>query len=189
MRMTLVHRTTATAAAIAASALLLTACGGEKQASPAGWKTLHTKKVDVGYPDGYKELPAGERSKNTDAEAVLTEDGTSTVRISVALDFAQTSRLDMAVLVAEGVYEVGGTPKGEKDVKIPGAKEARQVAHEFASSGEDGTPAKGTPMTAVDVVGMDGSDRPWDVRVIAPKGKLSPDELKKIVNTIKVVTG
>ncbi|MFF7728221.1 hypothetical protein [Streptomyces sp. NPDC008001] len=183
------RRAAAAAATTALAGLLVAGCGSEKggeAAAPEGWRTLDAQQVSVAYPKGFEELPKDKLPKSATAEADLVEDGKTVARVVAQVRFMQTSDLDMAVEGAGAAYEFGGTPKGKKDVKVSGTSAARRIDHEFKSSGKDGSPPRGTRMTAVDVVGMDKEDHPWVVRVTAPQEKLSQDDLDRIVGSIKV---
>ncbi|CAM5423898.1 hypothetical protein SABIM44S_01962 [Streptomyces abikoensis] len=164
-------------------------CGSEKNdgaAVPEGWQTLEAQQVSVACPKGFKELAKDRLPKSATAEADLTEDGKTIARIVAQVEFMKTSDLDLAVAGAEAQYTFGGTAKGKEDITVSGASRATRIDHEFKSSGADGSPPRDTDMTAVDIVGMDKKDKPWVVRVTAPKGRLSQDDLDEIVKSIKV---
>ncbi|MGK5547274.1 hypothetical protein ACSNOH_21435 [Streptomyces sp. URMC 127] len=186
---TTVRRAAAAAATTALAGLLMAGCGSEKSGGPAvpeGWQTLDAQQVSVAYPKGFKALAEDRLPGSVTAEADLTEDGKTVARIIAQVEFMKTSDLDMAVAGAETQYTFGGTAKGKEDITVSGARRATRIDHEFKSSGADGSPPRDTDMTAVDVVGMDKKDKPWIVRVTAPKGKLSQDDLDEILKSIKV---
>ncbi|QLE73705.1 hypothetical protein FGW37_20870 [Streptomyces rectiverticillatus] len=186
---TTARRATAAAATTALLGALVVGCGSEKSAEaavPEGWRTLDAQQVSVAYPKGFKELAKDKLPKTATAEADLVEGGKTVARIVAQVKFMKTSDLDMAVAGAEAPYELGGTPKGKEDIKVAGAGKAVRIDHEFKSSGEDDSPPRDTEMTAVDIVGMDKDDRPWVVRITAPKGKLSQDDLDGVIKSVKV---
>ncbi|GGX89398.1 hypothetical protein [Streptomyces hiroshimensis] len=183
------RRAAAAAATTALLGALVVGCGSEKSggaAAPEGWETLDAQQVSVAYPKGFKELGKEKLPKFATAEADLVEGGKTVARIVAQVEFMKTSDLDMAVSGADAQYTFGATPQDKEDIKVPGTDRAVRINHGFKSSGEGDSPPRDTEMTAVDVVGMDKSDKPWVVRVTAPKGKLSQDDLDEILKSIKV---
>ncbi|WP_063804376.1 hypothetical protein [Streptomyces roseifaciens] len=186
---TTVRRAAAAAATTALAGLLMTGCGSAKSggaALPEGWQTLDAQQVSVAYPKGFKELAKDRLPKSATAEADLVEGGKTVVRIIAQVEFMKTSDLDLAVAGADAQYTFGGAAKGKEDIKVSGTSRATRIDHEFESSGAGGSPPRGTGMTAVDIVGMDKNDKPWVVRITAPKGKLSQADLDEILKSIKV---
>ncbi|MER5180252.1 hypothetical protein ABT009_18080 [Streptomyces sp. NPDC002896] len=177
---------------VCAAALLLTGCGGGDQDAgsvPSGWGTLKTKGVDVSYPKGsggYVEQSAAERSKHNAAAAVRTENGTTVSTITVQLDFTNADSAEEAAIAAEAGVQLGSTLKGEKDVKLAGTDEAKRVDFEFSSTGEKGTPPKGTRIQGVILTGLDSRKKTFAVRIDAQKGALDDADLKKIIDSVQV---
>jgi hypothetical protein len=164
--------------------------GGSNSASvPDGWGTLRTKGVDVSYPkgaDGYREQSDAERSKYNAAAAVRTENGTTVSIITIQLDFTQADSAEQAAIAAEAGIQMGASVKGDKDVKLSGADEAKRIDFTFKSAGQDGDPPKGTPVKGVILTGLDSSDKTFAVRIDAVEGKLPDADLDKIVKSVEV---
>ncbi|MFB6714761.1 MULTISPECIES: hypothetical protein [unclassified Streptomyces] len=180
------------AAAAAIGLTLLTGCGGDAAALPEGWGKLDTKSLSVGYPEnkGYKEQSAADRAKANAAVALKEEDGLRSGMVSVQLDFATgVDDAGEAAAAAGAGIGLGATRKNTSDVRLAGAesaREARRIDYEFTSSGEDRTPAPGTPMTGVVVAGVDSKHVPFAVRINAVKGSLSRQDLDAFVDSITV---
>ncbi|MFJ5719169.1 hypothetical protein [Streptomyces sp. NPDC093149] len=180
------------AAAAAIGLTLLTGCGGDAAALPEGWGKLDTKSLSVGYPEnkGYKEQSAADRAKANAAVALKEEGGLHSGMVSVQLDFATgvDDAAEAAAAAGAGIG-LGATRKNTSDVRLAGvesAREARRIDYEFTSSGEDRTPAPGTPMTGVVVAGVDSKHVPFAVRINAVKGSLSRQDLDAFVDSITV---
>ncbi|MGY6023135.1 hypothetical protein [Streptomyces spinosirectus] len=170
----------------------LAGCGGggsNSAAVPGGWGTLKTKGVDVSYPKGsggFREQPDAERSRYNAAAADRTENGRTVSIITVQLNFTQANSAEQAAIAAEAGIQMGASVKGDKDVKLAGADEAKRIDFSFKSTGQDGGPPKGTPVKGVILTGLDSSDKTFAVRVDAVEGKLSDADLDKIVKSVEV---
>lgn len=179
------------AVAVLAGALLV-GCGTEGNAAdvPEGWGTLDTRSLTVGYPEGYKEQPASERSKHNAAVALQTAGGQRTGMVSVQLDFATgVNSPEEAEAAAGAGVGLGSTHKGTSDVRLHGdekASEARRLDYEFTSTGEEQSPKKGTRMTGVLVAGLDSKGTCFAVRINAVKGALTDAQMDSFVNSITV---
>ncbi|MER6976298.1 hypothetical protein [Streptomyces carpinensis] len=172
-------------------AVLLTGCGPNDadSAAPDGWGTLRTRGVSVSYPkgpQGYVEQSAAERSRYNAAAAVRKESGRRVSTITVQLDFTQANSAGQAAIAAEAGIGMGAKVEGEKDVKLAGTDEARRVDFGFRSTGESGEPPKGTPVKGVILTGLDSAGRTFAVRIDAARGALSSENLKKIVDSVRV---
>ncbi|SFJ95335.1 hypothetical protein [Streptomyces pini] len=177
--------------ALAAAALLplLAGCGGQEAggaAIPGGWGTLETERLTVAHPGGYREQGEGERGEHNDAAAVLTEDGRTTGMVSVQLDFMKAGDPDMAATGAEARVQLGATPTGREEVEVEGTDGARRIDYEFTSTGERGTPGKGTRMRGVMVAGLDSRGKAFLVTVDTVEGGLSEADLDRIVDSVTV---
>lgn len=174
------------------AALLLTGCGGDGQEAdsvPGGWGTLKTKGVDVSYPKGsagYVERGADQRSEHNAAEAVRTEGGTIVSMITVQLGFTDADSAEEAAIAAEAGVQLGATLKGEKDVQLAGADEAKRVDFEFSSTGDENTPPKGTRLQGVILTGLDSREKTFAVRIDAKKGALDDADLSRIIDSVQV---
>jgi hypothetical protein len=156
---------------------------------PDDWGTLKTKGVDVSYPkgsDGYRQQSAAERGKYNAAAAVRTENGRTVSVITVQLDFTRANSAEQAAIAAEAGIQMGASVKGDKDVKLAGADEAKRIDFTFKSTGQDDDPPKGTPVKGVILTGLDSSDKTFAIRVDAVEGKLSDADLAKIVDSVEV---
>ena len=170
----------------------LAGCGGggsDSASVPDGWGTLRTKGVDVSYPKGaggYQEQSAAERSKYNAAAADRKENGKTVSIITVQLDFTRASSAEQAAIAAEAGIQMGASVKGDKDVKLSGADEAKRIDFSFKSTGQDDDPPKGTPVKGVILTGLDSSGKTFAVRIDAVQGKLSDADLNRIVKSVEV---
>ncbi|MGC2999409.1 hypothetical protein ACPF8X_13855 [Streptomyces sp. G35A] len=174
---------------LTAAALALTGCGGGDSGSaavPDGWGTLDTKGVSVSYPEGYREQGAGDRARFNAAAAERTEGGRTVSLITVQLGFTEAGTAEQAAIAAEAGIQMGADVKGQKEVELSGTDEARRIDFTFEATGEDGGPAKGTPVDGVILTGLDSSDRTFAVRVDTQRGKLSDADLRRIVESVEV---
>lgn len=179
------------AVAAALGLTLLTGCGGTDAATvPEGWGTLDTESVSVGYPEdrGYAPQPAAERSKANAAVALKEEGGLRTGMVSVQLDFATgVSDAGEAAAAAGAGIGLGTTRTDTADVRVAGeegARDVRRIDYEFTSTGEKGTPRKGTRMTGVLVAGVDSEGAPFAIRINAVKGTLTDADLNTFTTSI-----
>ncbi|MFD7535911.1 hypothetical protein [Streptomyces sp. NPDC059819] len=178
-----------TAAALAAvlGGALLTGCGGsDGEAKEGGWPELDAQQVTLNHPETYKLVDKRDLPKGVAAEADVKEGTVQSARIYVQTKFMQAGDVDMAALGASTMYEFGGTPTDQKDIEVKGTDRAKLQSYTFASSGKDNSPARGTRMVGINVVGMDHEADPWVVRITAPQGKISHADLDKIVKSIRV---
>ncbi|NWF29690.1 hypothetical protein HW130_26120 [Streptomyces sp. PKU-EA00015] len=189
------HRRTARralAAVVLAAAVSLTAACGNGPAGaevPEGWPRLTTDSVTVAHPPAFKEQGAGKRSKFNAATATLEEGGRTVAMISVQLDYTNADSVEEAAIGAEAGIALGATLEGQEDLRVAGpekARDAKRIDFTFTSTGERGTPAKGTRVAGVIVAGLDSGESAYAVRIDAAEGRLSPDELKKIIDSIAV---
>ncbi|EPJ35219.1 hypothetical protein STAFG_7781 [Streptomyces afghaniensis 772] len=81
---------------------------------------------------------------------------------------------------------MGADVKGQKDVELAGADEAKRIDFTFEATGEDGGPAKGTPVEGVILAGLDSTDSAFAIRVDAQKGSLSDGDLDRIIDSVEV---
>ncbi|MFJ8462707.1 hypothetical protein [Streptomyces swartbergensis] len=175
------------AAALLTTAVALTGCGSSEAGSvPDGWGTLRTKGVDVSYPKGYEEHSAGERGKHNAAAAVRTEGGRKVSVITVQLGFTEANSAEQAAIAAEAGIRMGADVKGQKDVELAGADEAKRIDFTFKATGEDGGPPKGTPVQGVILAGLDSTDSAFAVRIDAQRGALPDGDLDRIVDSVEV---
>ncbi|MEU0248902.1 hypothetical protein ABZ192_32180 [Streptomyces sp. NPDC006235] len=175
------------AAALLTASVALTGCGSSDAGSvPDGWGTLRTKGVDVSYPKGYEEQSAGERGKHNAAAAVRTEGGRKVSVITVQLRFTEANSAEQAAIAAEAGIQMGADVKGQKDVELAGADEAKRIDFTFEATGEDGGPPKGTPVEGVILAGLDSADTAFAVRVDAQRGSLPDGDLDRIIDSVEV---
>ncbi|MFK0167216.1 hypothetical protein ACIQU5_00280 [Streptomyces sp. NPDC090306] len=183
-------RRTLVAAGLLTAALALTGCGGDDAgAVPDGWGTLDTKGVSVSYPEGsggFRAQTDAERDKHNAAAAERDESGRTVALMTVQLDFTRAKSAEQAAIAAEAGIALGAKVTSDKDVRLAGTDEARRVDFTFTATGEDGGPAKGTPVEGVILTGLDSSGKTFAVRVDAQRGKLSDAELTKIVKSVEV---
>ncbi|MFD3971617.1 hypothetical protein [Streptomyces cyaneofuscatus] len=182
--------------------LALTGCGDDADAAadgkapvPAGWSTLDTDSLSVGYPkdQGYVEQPAAERSRSNAAVALKVEDGIRTGMVSVQLNFA-TGVSDAAEAAAAAGAGIGlsSTRKATEDVRLAGpstardARDARRIDYDFTADGKEDTPNRGTPMTGVLVAGVDSGGVPFVVRLNAARDTVDGEDLDAFVGSITV---
>ncbi|MFF7728204.1 hypothetical protein [Streptomyces sp. NPDC008001] len=169
------------------ASVLVAGCGSEQPAAaPQDWKSLDAQRLSVSYPPAFTELGAAERGKHTAAAAALADGGRTVGKIGVQLDFTTATSAETAAIGAEASIQLGSTLKGQKKIDVRGTGDARRVDYEFTSTGEQNTPAKGTRMTGVDIVGMDKKDEAFLVRINAVKGRLSDGDIEKIVESVRV---
>ncbi|MEV5355148.1 hypothetical protein [Streptomyces sp. NPDC052693] len=177
------------AAALLTTAVALTGCGSSGSGAaevPDGWGTLRTKGVDVSYPKGYAQQSAAERGKHNAAAAVRTEGGRKVSVITVQLGFTEAASAEQAAIAAEAGIQLGAKVRGQKDVELAGADEAKRIDFSFAATGEDGGPAKGTPVEGVILTGLDSSDTAFAIRVDAARGTLPEADLDRIIDSVEV---
>jgi hypothetical protein len=186
-------RTLRTVAGAALAGALLVGCGqGEDSAAsvPQGWGTMDTDRLSVSYPQGFKELGAGERSESDAAAAERMAGGETVGGIYVEFDFSTgVHSADDAAVAAESRVQVGGTPGKTTDVTVAGpdgSVEAKRITYAFTSDGSDGMPAKGTRVSGTMVTGLDSTDKPFLVTVNAKNGLLSESDVKSIVESIEL---
>ncbi|MFF8842682.1 hypothetical protein ACF08N_08085 [Streptomyces sp. NPDC015127] len=182
----------ALASAVLAAALSLTAACGNGSAGaevPEGWSELDTASVTVAHPPEFREQGAAERSKFNAAAATLEEGGRTVAMISVQLNYTNADSVEEAAIGAEAGIALGSTLKGQEDLRVAGpekVRDAKRIDFAFTSTGEQGTPAKGTRVAGVIVAGLDSNESTYAVRIDAAEGQLSDDELKKIIDSIAV---
>jgi hypothetical protein len=177
------------AAALLTTVVALTGCGSSGSGAgsvPEGWGTLKTKGVDVSYPKGYEEQSAAERGRHNAAAAVRTEDGRKVSVITVQLGFTEANSAEQAAIAAEAGIQLGAKVAGQKDVELAGADEAKRIDFSFTATGEDGGPAKGTPIEGVILTGLDSSDTTFAIRVDARQGSLPDGDLDRIIDSVEV---
>ncbi|MFC9128948.1 hypothetical protein ACFT4A_19145 [Streptomyces sp. NPDC057099] len=177
------------AAAALLTAMALTGCGGSGSGGssvPDGWGTLKTKGVDVSYPKGYEEQSAAERGKHNAAAATRTEDGKKASVVTVQLGFTEANSAEQAAIAAEAGIQLGADVKGQKDVELAGTDEAKRIDFTFKATGEDGGPAKGTPVQGVILTGLDSKDGTFAIRIDAQEGSLPEKDLDRIVDSVEV---
>ncbi|CAL9560617.1 hypothetical protein [Streptomyces sp. enrichment culture] len=177
------------AAALLTTAVALTGCGSSNSGAasmPDGWGTLKTKGVDVSYPEGYAEQSAAERGKHNAAAAVRTEDGRKVSVITVQLGFTEANSAEQAAIAAEAGIQLGAKVEGQKDVELAGTDEAKRIDFSFEATGEDGGPAKGTPVRGVILTGLDSSDTTFAIRIDAARGTLPDGDLDRIIDSVEV---
>ncbi|MEU9197059.1 hypothetical protein [Streptomyces hundungensis] len=167
---------------------LLAGCGASDHAGEEsnGWPALDARQVTLNHPATYRALDKDHLPKGVAAEADVQEGSVQVARIYVQTKFMEAGDLDMAALGASTMYEFGGTPTDQKDIEVKGTDKARMQSYAFESSGKENSPPRGTQMVGVNVVGMDREREPWVVRITAPKGKIAPADLDKIVKSIRV---
>ncbi|MEU8525001.1 MULTISPECIES: hypothetical protein [Streptomyces] len=175
----------------AALALALTGCGGTddegaKATVPEGWSELTTKGVDVAYPPAFKPQSDAERSDYNAAAATLTEGDRRVGIITVQLNFTTAHSAEQAAIAAEAGVQLGSKVQPTKKVEIAGTDDARRIDFEFVSVGDKGQPVRGAKIHGTIVTGLDSKDKTFAIRVDAQQGKISDDELAKIVASIEV---
>ncbi|MGK5547291.1 hypothetical protein ACSNOH_21520 [Streptomyces sp. URMC 127] len=106
--------------------------------------------------------------------------------MAVQTSFMEAGDLDLAALGAEATYAVGAASKETKDIKVGGANVRRIDYNPQASNGLDHSPPEGTTVDGTDVVGMDAEDKPFLVRIIRKQGAVSPSDIDKIVESVRV---
>lgn len=177
------------AAALLTTALALTGCGDTDSGAgsvPEGWGTLETKGVDVSYPKGYTEQSAAERGGHNAAAAVRTEGGKKVSVITVQLAFTEANSPEQAAIAAEAGIQMGADVKGQKDVELAGADGAKRIDFSFKATGEDGGPARGTPVDGVILAGLDSKDTTFAIRIDAEQGSLPDGDLDRIIDSVEV---
>ncbi|BCL22713.1 hypothetical protein ACPCBX_16895 [Streptomyces tuirus] len=177
------------AAALLTTALALTGCGDTGSGAgsvPEGWGTLKTKGVDVSYPKGYTEQSAAERGEHNAAAAVRTQGGKKVSVITVQLAFTEADSPEQAAIAAEAGIQMGADVKGQKDVELAGADGARRIDFSFKATGEDGGPARGTPVEGVTLAGLDSKDTAFAIRIDAEQGSLPDGDLDRIIDSVEV---
>ncbi|MGW0293911.1 hypothetical protein [Streptomyces tuirus] len=177
------------AAALLTTALALTGCGATDSGAgsvPEGWGTLKTKGVDVSYPKGYTEQSAAERGRHNAAAAVRTQGGKKVSVITVQLAFTEANSPEQAAIAAEAGIQMGADVKGQKDVELAGADGARRIDFSFKATGEDGGPARGTPVEGVILAGLDSKDTAFAIRIDAEQGALPDGDLARIIDSVEV---
>jgi hypothetical protein len=177
------------AAALLTTAVALTGCGSSDSGTgsvPEGWGTLRTKGVDVSYPKGYEEQSAAERGKHNAAAAVRTEGGKKVSVVTVQLGFTEANSAEQAAIAAEAGIQMGADVKGQKDVELAGTDGAKRIDFSFKATGEDGGPAKGTPVEGVILAGLDPDDTAFAVRIDAQQGSLPDGDLDRIIDSVEV---
>ncbi|MFH9010380.1 hypothetical protein ACH4C6_03310 [Streptomyces sp. NPDC017943] len=177
------------AAALLTTALALTGCGDPDPGAgsvPDGWGTLRTKGVDVSYPEGWQEQSAAERGGHNAAAAVRTEGGRKSAVLTVQLGFTEAGSAEQAAIAAEAGIQMGAKVEGQKDVDLAGTDDAKRIDFSFEATGEDGGPAKGTPVKGVVLTGLDSSDTAFAVRIDARRGALPAGDLDRIIDSVQV---
>ncbi|MEU6176874.1 hypothetical protein [Streptomyces coeruleorubidus] len=91
-----------------------------------------------------------------------------------------------AAIAAEAGIQMGVDIKGQKDVELAGADDAKRIDFTFEATGEDGGPPKGTPVQGAILAGPDSADSAFAVRVDARQGSLSDGEPDRIVDSVQV---
>ena len=178
----------ATAAGVAV--LLLAGCGGGGSAAttPKGWGTLHTDRLSVAYPKGFKEAPVRTGNPYEVARAALTEGGTVVGTMSVEFDFGTGMHdADTAATGAEARIQLGATPVKTTKIKVAvpgGSEEARQITYTSTSRGRQGSPPKGTKLDGVMLTGVDTRERPYLITVSSKQGTLSSRDISDIVDSV-----
>ncbi|MEH6374114.1 hypothetical protein V7793_07160 [Streptomyces sp. KLMMK] len=180
------RRVAAAIVAVALGGSVLIGCGESGPEVPESWGALDAKEVRVSYPEGWKPVPpAQERKKNT-TSATLSKDGAVVGWIAVQTSFMSAGDLNVAVAGATASYVLGGGFEKSKDIKAGGV-EARRIDYApRASNGLDHSPPEGATIDGTDVVGMDAKDRPFLVRIIRKQGAVSPSDVDKIVQSVRV---
>ncbi|WP_369197087.1 hypothetical protein [Streptomyces djakartensis] len=177
------------AAALLTTALALTGCGDPDPGAgsvPEGWGTLRTKGVDVSYPKGWQEQSAAERGGHNAAAAVRTEGGRKVAVVTVQLGFTEAGSAEQAAIAAEAGIQMGAKVQGQKDVDLAGTDDAKRIDFSFAATGEDGGPAKGTPVEGVILTGLDSSGTTFAVRIDARQGSLPDGDADRIIDSVEV---
>ncbi|MFE1248207.1 hypothetical protein [Streptomyces sp. NPDC058741] len=177
------------AAALLTTAAALTGCGSSgsgADAVPEGWGTLKTEGVDVSYPKGYERQSTAERGPHNAAAAVRTRDGRKVSVLTVQLGFTEADSAEQAGIAAEAGIQMGADVEGQKDVELAGTGEARRIDFSFRATGEDGGPAKGTPVEGVILAGLDSAGTAFAVRIDAERGTLPEEDLERIVDSVRV---
>lgn len=176
------------AAALAGALVIGTAgCGSEEQTAAAdGWRTLETPGITVAYPDGWKKQSASERGKHTQGAAVLVKDGRTIGKVAVQLDFMSSGDAKMAAAGALGSIELGGRVRGQEKVTVPGTDDAQRIDYTQTGDGKPGNPPEGAEIRGIDIVGVDGNDAPFLVRINATSQALGRAELEKIAESVQV---
>ncbi|MEU1675496.1 hypothetical protein ABZ752_26220 [Streptomyces roseifaciens] len=181
------RRAVVTMGAIALAGSMLTGCSGESSPkTPEGWGTLDARQVKVSYPEGWKPVPPGEERKKNTTSATLSKDGAVVGWIAVRPSFMVAGDLELAVGGATATYVLGGEFKKATDIRPGGVKARRIDYNPQASNGLDHAPPEGTTVDGTDVVGMDAEDRPFLVRIIRKQGAVSPSDVDKIVESVRV---
>ncbi|GGX89542.1 hypothetical protein [Streptomyces hiroshimensis] len=181
------RRAAVTIGAAALAGSMLTGCSAESSPkAPEGWGTLDAKQVEVSYPEGWKPVPPEQEKKPNTTGVTLSKDGAIVARIAVQTSFMWAGDLDMAASGAQATYVLGGGSKDSKDIKLGGV-EARRIEYDpRVSNGLDHSPPEGTTLDGTDVVAMDSKDRPFLVRIIRKQGAVSPSDIDKIVESVRV---
>ncbi|MGW1889670.1 hypothetical protein ACWCP6_05315 [Streptomyces sp. NPDC002004] len=183
-----VRSTAATIAAATLVAVLASGCGNDDAASaaPAGWGSLKSEGVTVGYPKGWKALPPGRSGKAKGVAATLTRNGQVVAELELRPKFMQTSDVDMASQGARATYVLGAGSESEKNIRVKGSDAARRTVYApQKSNGAEHMPPAGTEVEGTDVVGMaDGS--PFLVRTVWKQGAVPASDVDRIVKSIQV---
>ncbi|MFI6205842.1 hypothetical protein ACIBAI_05505 [Streptomyces sp. NPDC051041] len=177
------------AATALTAALVLAGCADPDPGSaavPDGWGTLETKGVSVSYPQGFEEQGAAGRGPHNAAAAVRMEDGRRVSVITVQLDFTRADSAEQAAIAAEAGIQLGADVRGQKDVELAGADEARRIDFAFTATGEDAGPPRGTPVEGVILTGLDSAGTTFAIRVDAARGELPDADLERIVDSVQV---
>ncbi|RPK42699.1 hypothetical protein EES39_20350 [Streptomyces sp. ADI92-24] len=173
----------------AATMLLLAGCGGqsEGEAPAQGYERLKSPGVTVDFPAEWKAQSEAERPEAADAAAVLERDGRQLGKISVVLKYDDSRDAERAAASALGDHELQSKIEKFKDYSVSGTDDGQRINYSFEGTGAAGAPPKGESVNGVDVVGTDKSGETFLVRINAAESALSPDELEKVVETVKVV--
>ncbi|MFB8246625.1 hypothetical protein ACFC5X_16470 [Streptomyces sp. NPDC055952] len=177
------------AAVLLTTALALTGCGDADPGAgsvPGGWGTLRTDAVDVSYPKGWQEQSAAERGRHNVAAAVRTEGGRKVAVVTVQLGFTEAASAEQAAIAAEAGIQLGAKVRGQEDADLAGTDDAKRIDFSFTATGEDGGPAKGTPVEGVILTGLDSSGTAFAVRIDARRGSLPSGDLDRIVDSVEV---
>ncbi|MCM2413671.1 hypothetical protein [Streptomyces sp. RKAG290] len=175
--------------AVLTAGLTLTACGSDKDgtpAAPSGWKELSGPTVSLSYPDDLTEQSKAERGKLNDAAALRSEGDRPTVKVSIQSGFASASNGDDAASVGRALLMATTEVKGTKDADVEGAKGAKRIDFTYTGTGVPQSPPKGAEVNGVVITGVDSDGKIYSVRIDAQAGKLSDADRTKIVDSIKV---